>query len=187
MDNSVHLYLEELPDSESLEEKKRVIQDKLTNEGSRIAKLHWTLTRETALSGLRDCLRKLDAFEWLAKGWCTANELRDLAKQTAGDPNAEKELPLAKHPLTVVVHPVVTIHCDPIALPPLRFTLELVAQIESAVLLIRGGKLAAIEAATLTPSATLSYEDAELKKLEYKQIVLGRPYMFANGGLAIAA
>lgn len=187
MDNSVHLSLEELPNSESLEQKKRVIQDKLAEQGSRIAKLHWTLTRETALFGLKDCLGKLDAFEWLAKGWCTANELRELARQTAGDPNAEKELPLAKHPLTVVVHPVVTIRCDPIELPPLRFTLELVAQVESAVLLIRGGKLAAIEAVTLTPSATLSYEDAELKTLEFKKIELGRPYMFANGGLEIAA
>ena len=187
MDDSVQVSLEELPDGESLEQKKRVIQDKLTAQGSRIARLHWTLTRDTALAGLTDCLSKLDAFEWLAKGWCTANELRDLARQTAGDPNAEKELPLAKHPLTVVMHPVVTIHCDPIALPPLRFTLKLDAQVESAVLIIRGGKLAAIEAATLTPSATLSYEDAELKTLEFKKIELGRPYMFANGGLAIAA
>lgn len=186
MADSVSLSLEELPDSESLEREKRAIQQKLAEQGSRIARLHWTLTRDTALAGLKDCLGKLDALECLAKGWATASELRALARQTATDPTAERELALGGHPLTVVVHPVVTIHCDPIALPALRFTLTLKAMVDCAVLIVRGGKLAAIEAAKLTPSATLSYEDTELKTFKYEPIDLARPHAFPNGGLAIA-
>jgi len=187
MDSPLHLSLEELPDSDALEREKRAIQENLAAQGSRIGRLHWVLTRDTALTGLKDCLGKLDAFEWLAKGWCTASELHELARQTAADPTAEKELALGEHPLTIVLHPVVTIHCDPLTLPALRFTLTLKAKVECAVLIVRGGKLAAIEAAKLTPSATLSYRDSELKKFEYDPMEIGRPYNFANGGLPIAA
>jgi hypothetical protein len=80
---------------------------------------------------------------------------------------------------------VVTIHCDPIALPALRFTVTFDAAVDCAVLIIRGGKLAAIEAAKLHPSATPSHGDHELKKLSLKPIEISRPYEFADGGLTI--
>lgn len=185
MDSPLQLSLEELPNSDALEEHKQAIQTELMEQGSRIAKMHWSLTRDTALEGLRDCLGKLDALEWFAKAWGTANELRKLARETADDPDAEKELALAKHPLTVTLHPVITIHCDPIALPALRFTLALEAAVDCAVLIVRGGKLSGIEAAKMTPSAILSYGDHELNRLHGKEVELGRPYVFADGGLTI--
>jgi hypothetical protein len=178
--------LEELPDIETLELEKQAIQEKLAEEGSRIARLNWALARETAVSGLKDCLGKIDPIEWIGKGWGTALEVQKLARQTAGDPRAEKTLPLAKHTLPVVLHPIVTIHCDPIELPPLRFTLTLKAVVDSAVLIIRGGRLAAIDAAKMTASATLSYGDRDLKTVKLDPIPLCRPHEFADGGLVIA-
>jgi len=185
MDNELHVTLEELPDREALEREKRAIQETLARQGSRIAKLHWALARDTALHGLKECLGRINPIDCIAKGWGTAIEIRKLAQQTADNPNAEKELALAQHSLTVAVHPVVTIHCDPIALPALRFTVTFDAAVDCAVLIIRGGKLAAIEAAKLHPSATLSYDDHELKKLSLKPIEISRPYEFADGGLTI--
>jgi hypothetical protein len=185
MDSELQISLEELPDSEALEREKRAIQATLAEQGSRIGKLHWALTRDTALRGLQECLGQLNPVDCIAKGWSTATQVRELARQTAGNPDAEKELPLAKHSLSVAVHPLVTIHCDPIVLPTLRFTLTFDALVECAVLIIRGGKLAAIEAAQVRPSATLSYEDHELKRLELEPIEIVRPYQFADGGLTI--
>ncbi|WP_028969164.1 hypothetical protein [Sphingomonas sp. URHD0057] len=186
MDSPASVTLEELPDSETLEKEAQAIQDKLAEGGSRIARVHWGLTQKTVLNGLKDCLGKIDPIEWIGKGWGTAIEVQELARQTAGKPDAEKELPLAKHKFPVVLHPIVTIHCDPIMLPPLTFTLTFEAKVDSAVLIIRGGRLAAIEAAKMSASATLSYDKRELKKIELDPVPLCRPYEFANGGLVIA-
>jgi len=185
MADDFRLSLEELPDSAALESEKSAIQEELTRQGSRLAKLHWALVRDTACNGLRNCLEELNPVDCIAKGWSTAAEIRALAKETASSPGLEKELALASHKLSVAVHPLVTIHCDPIALPTLRFTLTVDAAVACAVLIIRDGKLAAIEAAKIIPSATLSYADSELKKLKLKPIDISRPYQFADGGLAI--
>ena len=185
MDNEFQIALEEFPDSAALESEKKAIQEALAQQGSRMAKLHWTLVRDTALSGLQKCLAELDVVRCVAKGWSTAIELRTLAKQTAATPGLEKELPLARHSLSVVVHPLVTIHCDPIALPTLRFTLQLDAAVEGAVLVVRNGKLVALEAAQVRPTAILSYGDCELKRAKLKPIELTTPYQFADGGLEI--
>lgn len=185
MDNRFQISLEEFPDSAALESEKRAIQEDLASQGSRIAKLHWALARDTALNGLRNCLEELDPVECIARGWSTAVEIRTLGKLTAATPGLEKELPLAKHDLSVAVHPLVTIHCDPIALPTLRFTLKIDAAVEGAVLLIRNGKVAALEAAQIRPSATLCYGDSEIKKLKMKPIEFTTPYQFADGGLEI--
>jgi len=186
MDSPVSVTLEELPDSETLEKEKEAIQATLAEQGSVIAKLNWTLAREAALNGLQGCLREIEPIEWIGKGWGTAIEVRDLARETAGDPDAKKELPLAKHTFPVVLHPIVTIHCDPIVLPELKFTLTLKAKVDCAVLIIRGGKLAGIEGAKMGASATLSYGDRDLKEIDLDPIPLGRPYNFKNGGLVIA-
>jgi hypothetical protein len=185
MDNSLNLRLEELPNSKAFEQKKDAIQATLTEGGSKIATLHWTLTRDTALKGLTECLGGLDPLECFAKAWGTAMELRKLAVETANDPDATRDLSLAEHPLTAVVHPVVTIHCDPIALPPLRFTVTLNANVNSVVLIVRGGKLYSIEAARLTPSVKLSIGDQDLNEFECPEFELGSPHVFANGGLTI--
>jgi hypothetical protein len=185
MDSALDLRLEELPDSDALEREKAAIQATLIDGGSRIAKLHWALARDTALAGLKDCLGKLDALECFAKAWGTAAQLRKLALETANDPEAERDLALGEHPLTAVIHPVVTIRCDPIALPPLRFTLTLTADVQCVVLIVRGGKLHAIEAATMTPSARLSYAEHELGHFDCKPVKLGAPHVFADGGLTI--
>ena len=185
MNDEFQLSLEEMPDSEALESEKKAIQQELVSQGSRIARLHWALTRETVLDGLQKCLGELDVVRCFAKGWSTAIELQTLARQTLATPGLEKELPLAKHSLSVVVHPLVTIHCDPISLPTLRFTLQVDAAVEGAVLVIRNGKLVALEAAQLRPSAILSYGDCELKRAKLKPIQLAAPYQFADGGLEI--
>jgi len=185
MDNQFALTLEELPNGSALENEKQAIQEALAEQGSRMARLHWALVRDTALSGLKKCLGEIDPVACIGKAWATASEVRQLAKETAANPGLEKELSLAGHTLSVELHPLVTIHCDPIALPTLRFTLKLDAAIECAVLIIRDGKLAAIEAAQMRPSATLSYAERELKTLGLKPIDISRPYELADGGLAI--
>lgn len=185
MADSIEISLEELPDEQALEKDREAIQAELTKDKSRIAELYWSLTRGTAVEGLKDSLSTVDPLQCFAKAWATTNKLRELARETEHDPQATRPLPLAKHSFPVTLHPIVTIHCDPIKLPPLRFTLELKADIDCAVLIVKGGKLAAIEAATIKPTATLSYEKTELKKCELRTIDVGQPYELPNGGITI--
>lgn len=185
MADSVEISLEELPDEQALEKDREAIQAELAKKRSRIAELYWGLSRDTAVEGLRNCLSTLDPLTCFAKVWATANKLRELARETQGDPQASRALPLASHTLPVTLHPIIAIHCDPIELPPLKFTLELKAVVDCAVLIVKGGKLVAIEKAKMTPSATLSYETTELKSCKLKPIEVDQPYEFANGGLTI--
>jgi hypothetical protein len=185
MDNRFKLELEGMPDGEALEKERQAIQEALAAQGSRMARLHWALVRDTALSGLQKCLGEIDPIECIGKAWATAADIRKLAKETAANPGLEKELSLAGHSLSTELHPLVTIHCEPIELPTLRFTLKLDAAIECAVLIISAGKLVAVEAAKVRPSATLSFAERELKKLSVKPIDISRPYEFADGGLTI--
>jgi hypothetical protein len=185
MADSVEISLEELPDEQALEKERDAIQAELSKDKSCIAELYWSLTRGTAVEGLQKCLATVDSLQCFAKAWATASKLRELAFETEGDPQATRPLPLAKHTLPVTLHPIITIHCDPIKLPPLRFTLDLKAEVDCAILIVKGGKLAAIEKATLKPTATLSYEKTELKSCSLKTIEFGQPYEFANGGLTI--
>ena len=60
MDNRFRFTLEELADSQALENEKQVIQEALAEQGSRMARLHWALVRDTARSGLKKCLSEID-------------------------------------------------------------------------------------------------------------------------------
>ena len=183
--SSVRLRLEELSSPEAIDKARDDIQDKLQESGSRLARLNWSLMRNATGGALREALGKLDLLESLAGAWCSAVELQDLARKTLEAPGAEETLPLAEHEPSVVLNPVVTIKCGPVELPALTFDLKLGASVESVVLVISGGRLAEIEAASFTPYARLSYGDHELKEVDSKKIFLTSRYNFPNGGIPI--
>ena len=181
----VQLSLEELPSAEALDQARGEIQSKLSEEGSRLAQLNWTIMRNAAGKALRDTLGKLDLLEYIAGAWCTAIELRDLAKKTLKAPGTEDTLALGEHEPTILLHPVVNIQCGPVKFPALTFDLELGAAVECAVLVVAEGKLAGIETGSFKPFATLSYKDHELNKLNGKEVSITRRFKFPRGGLAI--
>lgn len=180
----VQLSLQELPSAEALDQARRDIQAKLAEHGSRLAQLNWSLMRNAAGKALRESLEKVDLLEYVAGAWCTAIELRELAKKTLKD-GSEDTLALAEHEPSVVLHPVVNIQCGPVKFPALTFDLKLGAAVECAVLVVAAGKLAGIETGSLKPFATLSYKDHELNKLNGKEVSITSCYRFPEGGIAI--
>jgi hypothetical protein len=186
MPSPVQLSLEELPSPEALDHARGDIQGKLAETGSRLAQLNWHIMRNAAGHSLRDALGKLDLLEYIAGAWCTATELREMAKKTLKAPGSEDSLSLAQHDPSILLHPVVKIKCGPVELPALTFDLKLGATVECAVLVVAEGKLAGIETGTFKPFATLSYGGHELNKLDGKEVSITRRYSFPNGGIAIA-
>lgn len=186
MQSPVQLSLADLPSPEALDEARDEIQHKLAEEGSRLAQLNWHLMRNAAGKSLRDALGKLDVLQYVAGAWCTALELREIARKTLKAPGTEDTLALAEHDPSILLHPVVKIKCGPVEFPALSFDLKLGASVESAVLVVCDGKLAAIEAGSFKPFAKLSYGGHELKKLDGSEVSITRRFLFPNGGLPIS-
>jgi len=181
----VQLSLEELPSPEAIDQARDEIQDKLAETGSRLAQLNWHIMRNAAGGALRDTLGKLDLLESVAGAWCTAVELREIAEKTLRAPGTEDTLALAEHDPSIILNLVVKIKCGPVEFPALAFELKLGASVECVVLVVSGGKLAAIEAGSFTPYAQLSYADHKLKKLNGTEVSITRRYNFPNGGIPI--
>lgn len=185
MPSPVQLSLEELPSSDALDHARGEIQGKLAEGGSRLAKLNWHIMRNAAGKSLREALGKLDLLEYVAGAWCTATELRAMARKTLKAPGTEDSLALAEHDPSILLHPVVKIKCGPVELPALTFDLKLGATVECAVLVVAEGKLAGIETGTFKPFATLSYGERELNKLDGKEVSITSRYSFPEGGITI--
>lgn len=181
----VQISLEELPSAEALDQARGEIQSKLAEGGSRLAQLNWAIMRNAAGKALRDALGKLDLLEYVAGAWCTAIELRELARKTLKTPGTEDTLALAEHEPSITLHPVVNIQCGPVKFPALTFDLELGAAVECAVLIVAEGKLAGIETGTFKPFATLSFKGHELNKLNGKDVSITSRYKFPRGGISI--
>ena len=185
MPSPVQLSLKELASAEALDHARQHIQNKLAEDGSRLASLNWQMMRNATRTALADALSKLDVLEYVAAAWCTAAELQEKARKTLNAPGTEDTLTLAKHDPSAVLHPVVKIKCGPVEFPALTFKLELGAAVECAVLVVAEGKLAAIEAGSFKPFARLSYKDNELNKLDADEVPITRRYHFPNGGIPI--
>jgi hypothetical protein len=185
MPGPVQLSLEELPSADALDNARDQIQGTLAETGSRLAQMNWHIMRNAAGKSLGEALGKLDVLEYVAGAWCTALELREMARKTLKAPGTEDTLSLAEHDPSVLLHPVVKIKCGPVEFPALTFELKLGAAVECAVLVVAEGKLAAIETGTFKPFATLSYGNHELNKVNGEEVWITRRYSFPRGGITI--
>lgn len=181
MASTFALSLEELPDLAELNRSKQALEDKLCEAGNNLACKHWGLFDDSILAALSKALRGLDLVWVIARAWSAAIEVRQLGRDTAKDGSTRK-LKLGHHPLTVDLHPVVTVNVAAAPLPELRFTLRLEADIAWAVLLITNGVLTSIEKASLTINVTLLYDTVVLKGPLSKEWSLLEPHAFADGG-----
>jgi hypothetical protein len=185
MDSPFLISLDDLPDEESLERARDEAQDELAESGSRLARTKWPLLRDAAANCMKTGLSQVDPFALLAGAWCTAAEIRALAAETRAAPGSKEPYPLGKHKLAASVHPVVTLRCGPLIFPGLRFTVTVEGLVDCAILIIANGRLAAVEALSLTPAAVLSYGSKELNRIEGEALPLSDPFVFSDGGLAI--
>lgn len=184
MDSPLHLYLEELPHEEALERARDEAQEKLSEEGSGLARMKWPMLRDAAAGCMKAKLGQMDPLTALAGAWCTAAEIQQLAAETKAA-GSEKPYPLGKHKLSGKLHPVVTLRCGPLSLPALTFTVTIDGMVDCAILIIRQGWLAGFEGLSITPSAALSYGTQELKRIGGNPVPLVPTYAFADGGIEI--
>jgi hypothetical protein len=187
MSDIVDFRIDQLPDLETFKERSEALAHEIDQKEKLVAAVGWEAVRDTACRKLTEGLASQGAeawFTWLAKAWTLSRKLKEAGAETLADAEAERVIPLASHPLKHVIQPVVTLVCDPLEFA-LTFDLELKAEIDSADLVVRGGRLVAVQAARLTPSAALRYGDVALGEKKGKPIELAQPFLLPNGGLKL--
>lgn len=157
-------------------------------EGARglLASAGWDTVRDTACNRLCEGLAREDGLAWLAWAWTKASELKAAARETLGEGAPERLVPVAAHSLSQEVHPVVTLSCGPLECE-LKFTIELSGEVDGADLVLRDGRLVAIQAGRLTPAAALSFRGVALGDKKGAPIDLAEPYFLPRGGFRIVA
>ncbi len=188
MSDVLDFRIDDLPDPEVFRERSAEIQQTIERKAGEtrdlVGAVGWDTVRDTACRKLGEGLKGADWFTWLAKGWTLSQELKAAARDTLGDDTAEKVISLHSHSLSQLMHPVVTLVCEPLELE-LTFDLALSGAIDSADLVVRGGRLAAVQAGRLVPEAELTYRGVRLGKKKGKPIDLVVPFVFPGGGLKL--
>lgn len=113
----------------------------------------WNIAASETATAIRDSL-DCDVFELVARGWCFANEMR---KYKDKPPGTTSIVYLGVHAVTTDVHPVLTLSILGIPCRPIRFTVELKANFETAAVLITDASIVGMDAGDCFVSAQLKY------------------------------
>jgi hypothetical protein len=109
---------------------------------------------------------EVDIFEVLVKGWTkvpTARTQLELDKLLQGPPPLVN---LGQHSIASTSHVVLDSRVGESALPPLKLALEIVAEVESATLAVREGRIEVVALGEVSIVARLMYESVLLKEHE---------------------
>lgn len=124
--------------------------------------------------------------ELLARAWCRAPELHEYNDARKFPADVEWTVFLGQHELSSGVEPILQLLFKDINLKEERFTVEVGADVHSAVLSIRGGKITAIVAASCALTAQLKYKDLRFHNpLKTREFDLVQRYEFNPPGLQI--
>jgi hypothetical protein len=176
--------LDALSDGESIRRRSEEIRSEARDSGGLVGSLGWDAVRDAAASKLTEGLAKEDGLKWLSYGWGRVKEVRSAALETLEEGAGDRLVPLASHPISQELHPVVTLACGTAGLE-LEFTIELKADVECVDLVLRNGCLVAVQAGRLTPSAFLSFKDVRICERNWDPIDFPLAHEIPNGGWRI--
>ncbi|MBS0432023.1 MAG: hypothetical protein JSS21_06415 [Proteobacteria bacterium] len=145
----------------------------------------WKMVASEAQQDMHDALH-MDVFSVLARGWCLARELHQYTDKAKYPPDQTSILTLGKHPASVDLHPVLALSVGEIRFRPLRFTLTLTADFNTATLLIRNGCIIGVASGDCDVGAQLKYGAIPLHQpLKSRHVTLPGRRLFDAPGLAI--
>jgi hypothetical protein len=148
--------------------------------GAGSAGIAWEMVQDEAAARLKEVL-DLDVLELIGQAWRKARELREYADPLKHPPEETSIVHLGEHAVTCEVHPVLAVRLGDVALPELRFTVNLVAKFKSAALTIRGGAIRAVAPGVCAAVAELKYRSVSLKREETPELRLPGRFEFRDG------
>jgi hypothetical protein len=127
-----------------------------------------------------------DVLDLLGKGWSAARELHKFTNTTLHPAGEKSILTLGKHTLTAISHPSLVITVDSVQLKEIRFTLELNANLRTAVLAIQDAHIQSVDCGEFSVSARLKYKEVVLyESPDSQDMPMFGEYTFKSPGLAI--
>jgi len=140
----------------------------------------WAMLKDEAAARLQEVL-DLDVLEVIGQAWSKARELREYADPLKHPPEETSIVHLGEHAVTCEVYPVLEVRLGDVALPELRFTLNVIAKFKSVALTIRGGAIRAVAPGACAAVAELKYRSATLKREETPELRLPGRFNFRDG------
>jgi hypothetical protein len=155
MDESVSLRIDALEQAGAMQDALAAGATGLREQASVVAALSDGQLRSVIWKAIRAEV-DFDLFDWLAEGWISLGELREL-KGTKG----EAHCAFGKRPVRGELHPVVTVtvagaSCD------LPFTLALIAEFDAVMLTVANGRITEFLAGACDLLLETSYRDKRL-------------------------
>jgi hypothetical protein len=118
---------------------------------------------ERAAEALNHAL-SVDIFDLLAQGWAQVPAVQTAVQLSALTQRPQTLINLDQHEIASTSHVVLDTHVAEQALPPLQFTLELLADIESATLAADKGRIDVVALGAASVRARLTYKGVLVKE-----------------------
>jgi hypothetical protein len=184
MTDSIRFKLDGLPSRAAMADEERGLADALGKDHQLVAAVGWSQVCDCATTILHEHLDGQEGLAWLARAWTIADALKAAARETL-DGRSSKRVSLLAHDIAQQVLPTVTLRCGTFHLD-LPFDLTLTAAVDVIDLVVKRGRLVALAAGRLTPSATLSLAGVRIAGKACGPIELNPSYTLPGNGLAIA-
>jgi hypothetical protein len=171
-----------LPDNVQMESTVKEALDKEPGIGA--TRLAWGVIGSEATGALKSVL-DLDVFDVVAQGWCVAKELHEYTDRSKHPSGERSVVYLGQHTFVQSVYPILTITIGSFKSVPLRFTLELAANIRGAALAVCNGYITSVGSGDGDVSAQLKYGSINLNKQQSKKVPFPAHVEFTTPGLPI--
>ena len=147
-----------------------------------LSTMAWRCVRSSAAAEVRKAL-DFDVFILLAQAWAKARELHACVGKPADETTV---ISLGAHDLKHAVYPDLILDFGTPPHPTVRFTVEVAAHFEGAVLSIRNGHITSVETGNASATAEFKYKTVRLHKEESPKVKISGTHVFAAPGIRIA-
>lgn len=124
---------------------------------------------------------EVDVIELLAKAWTKVQAVRDGAARSRATPGQSTLVALGAHDFTHTCEPVLRRYVADVALPELKFTVELVAHFSGVSVSIVDSSLRAVAPGAASIIARLRYKSVKLKERSSPEWKLPAEISFGTG------
>ena len=139
---------------------------------------------ETGAKQLNEAL-DTDVFELLADAWLSFKKVRDCADPTTHPPKQDTVVTLNDVEITSSNTPLLHTTIGGVALPDLRFTLELTAKFKTVQLVVRDARIRSLRPVTASAIVKLKYGSAKLAERSTPEWTLPGEIQLGQDGIAI--
>lgn len=127
-----------------------------------------------------------DVFELLADAWLLFKQVRDCADPATHPPGQDTLVTMHDVELTSTNSPLLHVTIGGVALPELRFTLNLVAKFKTVQILVRDARIRSLHPGAASAIVKLNYGSAKLAERSTPEWRLPGEIVLGREGIAIA-